>query len=351
MARWMRLGWLMLPLLGACGSGDGGSGSDAQTAGTTATSLASATATTPGASTPAATTVAATAATSATPVGFAGQAAALYDVAPDPTTCSAGTLKASVKADLLARLNAIRALHNLPAVTYSTSEDGDEQQSSLMMAVNRQLSHAPPASWTCYTASGSTGAGASNLIGGWGNGLAFGSEDDNLAGWLNEGGSNAIGHRRWILDPFLGQASYGRVAYASANGDHVSTASLRVFGFAGNVAVPGGLPAFVAYPYNDYPVRYFRATDYLSFTVVANTAGTFGTNSGVSFAKATITVTGPSGALAVSDVASDNEGYGVPNSVEWRVTGLQAGVSYTVTITGITGAPQSSYTYAFRIVS
>jgi uncharacterized protein YkwD len=357
MNRWVGLGWLALPLLGGCGSGDGGSGSGDAVPVVTAMSASSATAPTaaPAATpTPAPTatpTPTATVAASAAPAGFAGQAAALYDVVPDPATCSPGTLKASVKADLLAHLNAIRALHNLPAVTYSTSEDGDEQQSSLMMAVNRQLSHTPPTGWTCYTSGGAAGAGASNLIGGWGSGLSFGSEDDNLAGWLNEGGSNAIGHRRWILDPFLGQASYGRVAYASANGDHVSTASLRVFSFASGAAVSSSLPAFVAYPFNDYPVRYFRATDYLSFTVVANAASSFGSNASVGFAGATITVTGPSGLLAVSDVASDNEGYGIPNSVEWRVAGLQAGVTYTVRIAGITGAPQSSYTYSFRIVN
>ena len=32
-----------------------------------------------------------------------------------------------------------------------------------------------------------------------------------------------------------------------------------------------------------------------------------------------------------------------------EVTGLQAGVTYTVTISGVSGALQSSYTYTFRI--
>ena len=60
-------------------------------------------------------------------------------------------------------------------------------------------------------------------------------------------------------------------------------------------------------------------------------------------------MTGPSGTLTVSDVSSDNDGFGVANSVQWHVAGLQAGVTYTVTISGVTGAPQSSYTYTFRI--
>lgn len=353
----MRTGWVIVPALVALG-GCGGSSSDGTAASAssavtvvnspqatpTATPTAAATATPVTTPSPAASTTPATTAT-----GFAAQVAALFDVAPDPATCRAGTLKAAVKADALAKVNAMRALHGLAAVTYSDVEDAAEAESSLMMAVNRTLSHTPPADWTCYSAAGSTAAGTSNLIGGWGNGLPYYTEDDYLATWLNEGGSASIGHRRWLLSPFLGKISYGRVAYQSANGDRVSTASMKVFNFASAPAVPGGIPGFVAYPYRDYPQRYFRPGDYLSFSAVPYSGGSFGANAKVSFAAATITVTGPSGALPVTDVTFDNSGYGVANNVQWRVTGLVAGVSYTVRISGVSGTPQSEYSYPFRI--
>ncbi|MCU6456113.1 CAP domain-containing protein [Sphingomonas sp. A2-49] len=287
---------------------------------------------------------------SATPTSWAAAAAALYDTLPDAAGCRPGVLKAAVKADFLARLNAIRALHQLPAVTYSEAEDAQEADSSLMMAVNKQLSHTPPTSWTCYTATGATAAGSSNLIGGWGTGLGFDSEDDYLGLWLTEGGSAAIGHRRWILDPFLGKTSYGRVALVLPDGSRASAASMRVFGFAVGGPVPTTLPAFVAYPFGDYPARYFTAGSYLSFSVVAGRTSAFGANAGVGFGAATITVTGPAGALAVSNVSSDNDGYGLANNVQWRVAGLQPNTSYTVRITGVTGAPQADYTYTFRMV-
>jgi uncharacterized protein YkwD len=286
-----------------------------------------------------------------TPSTWGGAAAALYDVQPDAASCRAGTLKTTVKADFLAKLNAIRALHQLPAVTYSDVEDAQEADSSLMMAVNKQLSHTPPTSWTCYTSTGAAAAGASNLIGGWGTGLGFSSEDDYLGLWLTEGGSASIGHRRWILDPFLGKTSYGRVALVLPDGSRASAASMRVFNFAADVPVPTNLPAFVAYPFGDYPARYASVSGYLSFGVVAGTTNAFGANAKVSFAGATITVTGPSGALAVSDVSSDNDGYGLANNVQWRVAGLQTGTAYTVRISGVTGAAQSAYSYSFRIVS
>lgn len=338
----------LLMALAGCGGGDDSGGS-------AAVPVVSAPAPTPTATPAPSPTPTPTPAPSPTPTPapttWAGAAAALYDVQPDAATCRPGTLKASVKADFLAKLNAIRALHQLPAVTYSEAEDAQEADSSLMMAVNKQLSHTPPTSWTCYTASGATAAGASNLIGGWGTGLGFDSEDSYLGLWLTEGGSASIGHRRWILNPFLGKTSYGRVAVVLPDGSRASAASMRVFNFAGGVTAPAGLPAYVAYPSGDYPARYFTLSSYLSFSVVAGTTSTFGANANVRYDRATITVTGPGGALAVSDVTSDNEGYGLANNVQWRVAGLQAGVTYTVTITGITGAPRTDYSYTFRVVS
>lgn len=335
----------LLMALAGCGGGDGSSG------GSAAVPVVSAPAPTPTATPAPSPTPTPTPTPTPAPTTWAGAAAALYDVQPDAATCRPGMLKASVKADFLAKLNAIRALHQLPAVTYSEAEDAQEADSSLMMAVNKQLSHTPPTSWTCYTASGATAAGASNLIGGWGTGLGFDSEDSYLGLWLTEGGSASIGHRRWILNPFLGKTSYGRVAVVLPDGSRASAASMRVFNFAGGVTAPAGLPAYVAYPSGDYPARYFALSSYLSFSAVAGTTSTFGANANVRYDRATITVTGPGGALAVSDVTSDNEGYGLANNVQWRVAGLQAGVTYTVTITGITGAPRTDYSYTFRVVS
>nr|WP_250890552.1 CAP domain-containing protein [Sphingobium nicotianae] len=285
------------------------------------------------------------------PTTWSGLAAALYDVQPDVATCKTGTLKTSVRTEFLTRLNALRALHNLPAVTYSSADDQQVDDSSLMMAANKTLSHTPPTSWLCYTSLGATGAGSSNLIGAWstGNGLGWSTEDSFLALWLTENGSIDIGHRRWVLDPFLGKISYGRVTQQFIGGGQADTASMKVFGFAATPATPTGLPAFVAYPYGNYPTRYFGTGDYLSFSVVANT-GSRGANGSVSFASATVSVANGSTNLTVTDVAKDNNGYGLPNNIQWRVANLQPNVSYTVTISGVTGAPQTSYSYTFKIV-
>lgn len=276
--------------------------------------------------------------------------AGYYDVQPDVASCRAGTLKDAVKAEFLARLNEIRARHGLAPVVYSTAEDTQEQDSSLMMAVAQTLSHTPPTTWQCYTAGGATGAGASNLIGGWGTGLGFDSEDGLLAGWLREGGSPQLGHRRWILHPFLGKTSYGRVSVTLAGGRRATAASMRVFSFAGGVgAAPSTVPLFVGFPQGDYPVRYFALTDYLSFSVVPSTTNN-GADRAVDFSAATVTVRNGGTNLTVTDISRDNDGYGIANNIQWRVTGLAANTSYTVTIAGVRGAPQTSYTYDFRVI-
>jgi len=52
----------------------------------------------------------------------------------------------------------------------------------------------------------------------------------------------------------------------------------------------------------------------------------------------------------VTNVQSDNDGYGLPNVIQWKTAGLQPGVTYTVKITGVTGAPQAAYEYSFKLV-
>jgi uncharacterized protein YkwD len=345
-----------LALLAGCGGSEGGAGggtpvavvgvtptpTPSPTPSATPTPLPTPTATsTPAPPVPPAPTV---------PSSWAAGSAALYDAAPDVPGCRTGTLKASVKADVLARLNAVRAIHRLSPVTYASGDDEQAAQSSLMMAANGQLTHTPPASWLCYTAAGAAGAGSGNLYGGTVSPyLRWYSEDDYIAGWLTEVASASIGHRRWMLDPFLGRISYGRVSQLLSDGRRTDSATMKVFGFSAGTPAPASVPPFVAYPYGDYPERYMDPAALLSFSVVAGTSGR-GASAGVRLAGAQISVSAGATALAVSEVRADNDGYGLPNSIQWKVAGLRPNVTYTVRITGVTGAPQADYQYDFRLV-
>ncbi len=58
---------------------------------------------------------------------------------------------------------------------------------------------------------------------------------------------------------------------------------------------------------------------------------------GSGFANATIVVRARGGAaLTVSNVSWDNGGYGLPNSLQWKVAGLAANTIYDVTISNVT---------------
>ena len=339
--------WLLGSALAACsGGGSGGDGGTVVTPTPTPPSGSTPTPTTP------APTPSPTGTEPATGSDFLTSVALLYSTPPNIAACQAGTLKPEVGARVLATLNDIRAHHNLPAVTYAPADEPASQQSALMMAANGQLSHNPPASWNCYTSAGATAAGQSNIYLGTG-GLRYSQDADLLIGWLTDTNNvvaNNIGHRRWLLYPFLSTISYGRVAGIWQGSNRADGASIKVINSSQNTAGP--LPDYVAYPFQEYPARYFDTAALLSFGVIANMSSNFGANAAVSFANATIAVRARGGAaLTVSNVSWDNEGYGLPNSLQWKVAGLAANTIYDVTIGNVTvsGATRS-YSYYFRLV-
>ena len=80
-------------------------------------------------------------------------------------SCDAGTNSAAFLTAELWRINWFRAMSGIPAdVTFSTSEDAEDQSAALMMSANNQLMHVgiPPA-WSCFSDSGTNAAANSNL--------------------------------------------------------------------------------------------------------------------------------------------------------------------------------------------
>ena len=283
-------------------------------------------------------------------------AAALYLSPPSATNCVAGQLKGSVTAQVLTLVNGIRALHKLPPVGYSSFDEPAAQAASLMMAANGALNHTPPKTWKCYSDLGAAGAGSSDLAGAFQTGNVAIQSDDAILGGLMDEVSNIVadnvGHRRWILDPFATTFSYGRTIVSGSTGQILDFAALKVFNNSGAAPAGGTLPPFVAYPYGDYPARYFKANSLLSFGVIADATSRYA-NTMVSYANATVRVAAHNGAdLTVSNISSDTAGYGLPDNLQFAVTGLTTGTSYDVTIGNVTvNGTTKSYSYSFRIVS
>lgn len=139
-----------------------------------------------------------------TPTGFTG----------DVSSCRAGDSSVESRAATLRAVNFARSLAGLAPVTFSATLDARAQLTALMMSANHRLDHAPPSSWRCWTRTGADNAGRSNL--------ALASPSLTSAGlvrmYLDEPGSTntAVGHRRWLLNPFSTEMGSGSTDDANA---------------------------------------------------------------------------------------------------------------------------------------
>jgi len=271
----------------------------------------------------------------------------------DVSSCYAGALSQAEKDAALDHVNFIRGLHGLAPVTYAPEADVKAQEAALMMAANSDLDHTPPQSWHCWTQAGSDGAGDANLHIAWSfSGSSMSPPADVITGWLIDDNVTSLGHRRWIIDPFLAKIAYGAVKgepLASSQYPYAQGSTLIVQ-HSEQQDLSNSAVEYIAYPVGDYPAYLVDTDWYLSFSVLAN-KNSWWQNKNVDFSNASVTVTGPDGAMTVTNVADDNTGYGMPNALQWRVPDLHTDVEYTVDITGVGGtAPQSAYSYTFRLV-
>ncbi len=216
----------------------------------------------------------------------------------------------------------------------------------------RALNHFPPQNWSCWTQAGYDGAGSSNLHMNWSTtSLNPKPPSEAVVGFLIDWDVPSLGHRRWLLDPFLPSVSWGAAGgYSAAAGDwpYVWVGILQVMKDA-TPNISGLDLDFVAYPVGDYPAEWFESNWYLSFSALVDKGAPWG-NADVTYWQAQISVTGPGGPMNVYDVSHSSEYFGVPNHLQWKVSGLQVGVNYAVSITGVKNKGQTlSYEYDFTL--
>jgi uncharacterized protein YkwD len=336
--------------LSGCLSGGGGGGDGGGAAATGTPSGGASTSPAPAQSGGSTTTTPSTPTQPTSPGTSTPQSGAVFERQPVIASCDAGTLTLSEKQSVLAALNAVRALHRLPPVTYDSSTDIYEQKSALIGVANRALTHTPPTSFYCYTPEGAQGSNQSNLF------LAGGytpASTESITRFLVDEDVISLGHRRWVLHPFLSQTSFGRVDGVPLTGGttRYSAMSLKVIGYPDANLTASDL-SYVAYPEGVYPAQYFRHGWFMSFSVLANKTNTWANGvSAVDFANATVQVTGPGGAaLQIAERSHNYAGYGLPNFLQWKAFGTQSNVDYAVRIAGVRVNGQArDYQYTFRI--
>lgn len=245
------------------------------------------------------------------------------------STCTPGTTSMAYQLSVLQRANWYRQMAGLPEVVYNSANHAAAQAGALISAAEKTLSHTPSATAKCYTSLGYTGTSSSNLALG-------GAGVKAIDMYINDFGDNNtdVGHRRWILSPELrGLATgdiprQGSASSFEANALYVFDRIAAVTPRDGGVAwpPPGYVPDKVV----------FARWSYVRL--------------GANFSNAQVTVVGPNGP--------------VPVVVESRANFMGAGIvftptipaarnadtQYTVTITGITGAPNSTINYNVTIV-
>ncbi|MDR1824930.1 MAG: CAP domain-containing protein, partial [Bifidobacteriaceae bacterium] len=241
-----------------------------------------------------------------------------------------GTASTTVQTATLQAINYYREMAGLQPVTENTTGSNYALQAALIMHAQGALSHSPDNTWACYSSDGAAGASSSNIsLGASSAGAIQGQVDDYGAG------NTAVGHRRWILYPPLSQVGMGSTSNSMA---------LKVFGTGtanGNTRPSGGTawPSAGYFPYEVYP-----SSGRWSYTLP----------SPASFTDATVTVTKDSTTYTTS-VIGLNGSYG-DRAIVWTVDGItrpaQGAVdTYTVTISGITGASVTSATYNVMMIN
>ena len=259
----------------------------------------------------------------------------------DHAICNAGTTSQAYKDALLLELNYFRAMAGVPAeVTFSSEYNAKAQEAALMMSVNGQLSHAAPASWTCYSTDGGEAAGSSNLM------MGYLSLSHNIAGYIKDTGSSNyfIGHRRWILYPQTQLMGTGDVPGDAPTYQWAANA-LWVFDSHTWDPRPATREEYVSWPppgYVPYQVVYPR----WSFAY-----------DDADFGSATVTMTQDGSSVSVTMEIYQGGGYG-ENTLVWRPFNMADSaawptehlVIYEVTISNvmISGSPRS-FTYSVTI--
>ena len=122
---------LLLTSVAAC-SDDEGTSSDTGSTGTSASGYADpAPAPGPGPTPPSA---------PSPPLGLVQQ----YSIPPDTATCNAGHMSPAARDEVLVSVNTIRALHDLPAVTYQVADEPEAMAASLIMTASGSSRTRPP---------------------------------------------------------------------------------------------------------------------------------------------------------------------------------------------------------------
>jgi len=282
-----------------------------------------------------------------------------YDILPNIENCNSGKIKDSEQQKLLTEINAIRALHGLQPLVYKADGFQQAMDAALISVANGSLNHYPPTTAFCYSKSGYDGSATSNLH------LSSNLNEyiypsiNAVDGWLIDNYSlnakTSAGHRRAVLNPFVNGVAFGRV---DGNSKVSGKENIFYIGMAMKYdyyssKATGLVNDYVAYPYQNYPIKLVDKKFFLSFMAVAD-KNSLWNNQKVDFSGTTITMTTESGtAVGVSEIHFDNVAWGsYPNAIHWKGANLADNVKYFVEIKNVKfNNVAKDYSYWFKLTN
>jgi len=262
--------------------------------------------------------------------------------------CDVGTVSTDYQAAIFQGVNYYRAMAGLNSVAEDTTLSGYAQQAALIQQANPSMwstagvnPHFPPTTATCYTTTGGDASGKSNLF--WASGEA--TAGMAIAGYMDDSDSHnaaEVGHRQWILDPFITTMGSGATSNSQA----------LYWDGATNTSNPN--PALIPWPSPGYfPWPLLDGLQFPGFTPLSQTTAWSVQSTSADFTLATVSVTKngtPVSVGALSTTGGPDGQYGDSNALIWQMPALTAPAAgatdtYVVTVSGISGAADSTYTY------
>jgi hypothetical protein len=282
----------------------------------------------------------------------------LYENVPIISDCTAGSLSETEKVKVLTYINSIRGTHGLPAVVRDEKNDILAQKAALIGAANADIESVIVEANLCYSSEAAQECARSSRSL-WGSATAnWPASEIHVNDWLTELNSTNINCRRRLLDPFLKSVTFGRIIGTPKKGEYRYVSSAILMTTSGNVDLSEYDIQYVAYPQGIYNAKLFDPNSFLSFSVLYDKYIKMNNGALIDFSKATIEVSTGSqpleiveGSISYDSVHTVNSYNGLPNNLQWKVTGLTKNVTYTVKISNVIVAEETKnyeYTFSFK---
>lgn len=159
--------------------------------------------------------------------------------------CNAGSISQKATQSAMKRLNYYRTLMGLkPLEKFIDSLNLKCQQAALVCKANKQLSHFPPTTWSCYSTVAAKAAASSNLS------MNYNTDHRYFIDqYIEDAGTynTAVGHRRWLLNTQAQHYGFGAVIDSNS----LNSNALWVFPSSWNI-VNDTIPEYIAYPMGGY---------------------------------------------------------------------------------------------------